>query len=546
MFHMIETQMKTLRGLISLVSIAAVTAGAVARQVLQNPPPNPGTTATKPSAPESNVVVPVHASGFEITLKVPAVEEGFKATRALLILSKVAEKVKEPRFSLQDWNSPPQVFGADWNAVDGKMVVTESWNGSPKKLADLEPGEYWVQAVVRRNLDGCFPGGNEGDAFSESIAVRFDPKAEGKATLEVSKLHVEPQMPTSARAKLFAHKSELLSKFYGRDVAQQAGVFMPKDFAKNPDMTYPVVLFIGGFGSTHYSLGNMARSFPADFLANVIFIVPDPSTYYGHSVFADSENNGPRGQALVEELLPAIEKEYRGKGASHRYVTGISSGGWSSLWLQITYPDQFAGCWSFCPDPVDFRDFQQIDLYAKDANMYTDATGARRPLARRGDVPSLWYDDFVKMESAIGASGQIGAFEAVFSAKGKDGKPVPLFDRSTGTVDPTVAKSWEKYDIRMMLENNWSELSKKLPGKLHIYAGGKDTFYLDGSARLLKTSLKSLASDAVVEVVPGLIHTIYKPGITGMVRDISLREGFVSELSKPKAEPVTAPAPETK
>lgn len=532
------------RGIASLLSIAVVTTGSLARQVLQNPPPGPETKAA-PTAPEpKSIAIPVvHASGFEIVLKVPEVEKGYKATRALLILSKAAEKTMEPRFSLQDWDSPPQVLGADWNATDGKMVVTDSWNGSPKKLADIEPGTYWVQAVVRRNLDGCFPGGNAGDAYSESIAVRFDPKAEGKATFEVTKLHVEPRVPTSTRAKLFTQKSELLSKFHGRDVLQQAGIFLPKDFTKNPDMAYPVVVFIGGFGSTHYSLGNLARTFPADFLSNVIFVVPDPSTYYGHGVFADSENNGPRGQALVEELLPAIEKEYRGKGPQHRYVSGISSGGWSSLWLQITYPDHFAGCWSFCPDPVDFRDFQQINLYSKDANMYSDTNGARRPLARRGDIPSLWYDDFVRMESAVGASGQIGAFEAVFSAKGKDGKPVPLFDRATGAVDPAVAKSWEKYDIRLVLENNWSELSKKLPGKLRIFAGGKDTFYLDGAARLLKTSLKSLASDAVVEVVPGLEHAVYKPGITGMVRDISMREGFVSELSRPTSEPVPAPAP---
>lgn len=537
-----------LSGIVASAIAGFVLAGSAAGQVAQNPPQTQlpdQPPAQAPAPPEKQLgdqIPVVVASGFEIVLKVPEVETGLKATRALLIFAKVSDKVKEPRFTLQDWNSPPQVLGADWNAVDGKMTVSNSWNGNPENLADIEPGVYWVQAVVRRNLDGCFPGGNAGDAFSESMLVRLDPKAESTAVLEVTKVHTEPAMPTNTRAKLFSQKSELLSKFYDRDVVQRAGVFLPKDFDKNPDKMYPVVVFVGGFGSTHYSLGSMARNFPAEFLTNIIFVVPDPSTYYGHGVFADSENNGPRGRALVEEFLPAIEKQFRGKGAEHRYVTGISSGGWSSLWLQITYPDQFAGCWSFCPDPVDFRDFQQIDLYGKDANMYSDARGARRPLARRDDIPTLWYEDFVKMESAIGASGQIGAFEAVFSGKGKDGKPIPLFDRETGAVDPVVAKSWEKYDIRLLLENNWSELSKKLPGKIHIYAGGKDTFYLDGAARLLKTSLKSLASDAIVEVVPGLPHTIFKPGVTGMVRDISMREGFPSELNQPKTGvPTTVP-----
>ena len=532
----------SLRGLIGLASIVAVSSGVSARQVLLEPKP-----AGQAPAPKSEPIPLKTISGFEVILKVPEAEGILQASRTLVIFSKTTEKVKEPRFALQDWNDPPQVLGADWHPTDGKMIVENSWAGFPKKLSELDPGDYWVQAIVRRNLDGCFPGGNGGDAYSEPIRIILDPKAQGVATLEVNKVHIEPPMATSTRVKFFEMKSDALSTHYGRTVNQRAGIFLPKNFATETDKTYPVVVFIGGFNSTHYSLGQMARVFPADFLANIIFIVPDPSTMYGHSVFADSENNGPRGKALVEEMLPAIEKEYRGKGPLHRYVSGISSGGWGSLWLQITYPDQFAGCWSFCPDPVDFRDFQQIDLYAKDVNMYTNAAGARRPLSRRGDIIELWYDDFVRMETAIGPSGQIGSFEAVFSPKGKDGRPQPLFDRETGVVDSAVAASWQKYDIRLQLEKNWGELSKKLPGKLHIYAGGKDTFYLEGAAKLLKTSLKSLASDAVVEVVPGMVHTFYKPGVVGMVRDISKREGLSSELLAPKpADPTPANGPDTK
>ena len=192
-----------LQSLLSLTAIGAVSVGVNA-QVLQNPP-------TPPAPTEEKVPIPVMvASGFEIVLKVPEVENGLKATRALVVFAKVSDKVMEPRFTLQDWNSPPQVLGADWNPVDGKMIVSNSWNGNPKKLADIEPGVYWVQAVVRRNLDGSFPGGNSGDAHSDAKLVRLDPKSEAKALLEVSDVHVEPPMPTSARAKLFEAKSELL------------------------------------------------------------------------------------------------------------------------------------------------------------------------------------------------------------------------------------------------------------------------------------------------------------------------------------------------
>jgi S-formylglutathione hydrolase FrmB len=239
----------------------------------------------------------------------------------------------------------------------------------------------------------------------------------------------------------------------------------------------------------------------------MIWVVLDPNCRLGHHVFADSANNGPVGQALTQELIPYIEKNFRAVGKpSGRFVTGHSSGGWSSLWLQVTYPDFFNGTWSTAPDPVDFRDFQRIDLYAPGANMFTGPDGKQRPLARSGARVLQYYKPFSDMEEVAGHGGQLGSFEAVFSPKGADGKPRRLWDRKTGAVDPEVAKEWQKYDIRLVLERNWKELGPKLQGKIHVYMGGEDTFYLDGAARLLAASLKQLGSDAVVEVVPGRDH----------------------------------------
>ena len=495
----------------------------------------------EPAAPAKPAVTPVkQVSSIRVALAVPEREGILQASRVLVLFARANERVKEPRATLSDWFNPPQIFGADWKPVDGVMELRPDWAGYPQTLSELAAGDYFVQAVVKRNQDRCQTGGNDGDVYSEGQRIHWDPEAKSELAISVGKVHKEPPFPEVARLKVFEARSELLSTFFGREVKQRASVFLPKDFAKDSEKHYPVVVLIGGFGSTHYDIGNMAKAFPADFLAQVILVTPDPSSLYGHCVFADSANNGPRGRALVNELLPAIEKEYRGLGVGHRYVTGVSSGGWSSLWLQVTYPEQFNGCWAFCPDPVDFRDFQQIDLYAADANMYKKPGGERRPLARNtSGVATLWYDNFVRMETAIGPGGQIGAFEGVFSPRGADGKPMPLFDRVTGAVNPATVKAWEAYDIRKVIESHWTELAKELPQKVHVYAGGNDTFYLEGAAKLLKESLKNLASDAMVEVIPGMVHTLYKPGATSMVRDVCKREGLTVKLMDPDPAPAT-------
>lgn len=206
-------------------------------------------------------------------------------------------------------------------------------------------------------------------------------------------------------------------------------------------------------------------------------------------------------------MIPAVEKRFRAAGKpAGRIVTGHSSGGWSSLWLQVAYPDFFAGVWSTAPDPVDFRDFQRINIYSPEENVFLDRDGKARPLGRQKGKVILWYKSFSDMEEVLGRGGQLASFEAVFSDRGPDGRPKRLWDRKTGAIDPDVAKSWEKYDIRLVLERNWPTLGPKLRGKLRVYMGEEDTFYLQGATRLLQQSLKKLGSDAVVELFPGKDH----------------------------------------
>ncbi len=116
------------------------------------------------------------------------------------------------------------------------------------------------------------------------------------------------------------------------------------------------------------------------------------------------------------------------------------------------------------------------------------------------------YKQFADMEWTLGPGGQLHSFEAVFSPRGKDGKPLLIWDRKTGVVNTQVAKTWEKYDIRLILERNWKTLAPKLKGKLHVFMGDQDTFYLDGATVLLKKSMEQLKTDAVVEIHPGKDH----------------------------------------
>jgi hypothetical protein len=340
--------------------------------------------------------------------------------------------------------------------------------------------------------------------------------APSPAGLTIDKLIEEQPFPENRWFKLLSVRSRLLSDFHKREVIVQGSVLLPASYYDRPERRYPVIFEIPGFGGTHLihwerqnRLGRTMEPVQEQNARGVEFlrVTLDPSCPLGHHVFADSANNGPVGQSLVSEFIPELEAQFRTVAApTARFLTGHSSGGWSSLWLQVAYPEVFGGTWSTSPDPVDFRDFQQIDLYCRAENMYRDVTGARRPLARHDGHVVLWYDDFDHTEEVLGYGGQLHSFEAVFSPRGTDGKPLRLWNRQTGAIDTALARQWEKYDIRLVLERQWSELGPKLAGKLHVFQGDLDTFYLEGATKLLKESLARLKSDAVVEIVPGKDH----------------------------------------
>jgi hypothetical protein len=293
---------------------------------------------------------------------------------------------------------------------------------------------------------------------------------------------------------------------------------------------FPVVYTTGGFGSNLRSARNVAAmagiEMDAGHYPPMIWVSLDESSPTGTHEFADSANNGPWGAALTGEFIPWLERNYRMDGrASGRFLTGHSSGGWATLWLQTRYPAIFGGTWSTSPDPSDFHDFTGIDIYAPGANAYFTATGTERPLVRDHDREIATIRQFARLENALGAyGGQFASFDWVFSPKGPDGRPLQLFDRTTGTVNPEIAAWWrDNYDIAWRLERDWPRLRRLLDGKIHIIVGTADTFHLDGAAHRLDAVLHRLGARATVTFLPDRTHfDLFQQGTEqfGLMRDI--------------------------
>jgi S-formylglutathione hydrolase FrmB len=426
---------------------------------------------------------------------------------------------------INQWLNPPLIFAQEViDVAPGKPAIIDATGMHfPRPISDIQPGRYILQAAARISKDHPVPGRGVGDLFSEPQTVDIFPNRSNIVSFQLDQVVKDRPFQETKRVKYAELVSPSLSKFHGREVKIRAGVVVPPDWDPHSARSYPVLYIIPGFGGSHTFAYNISRSFiPRGVDDNVLMIVLDPRCYRGHHVFADSETNGPWATALTEEFIPYVESTFPADGRSeHRYVTGVSSGGWSALWLQISYPALFNGCWSHCPDPVDFRDFQQVNLYKPGSNMFTDDEGGRRPLARRDGKPILEYERFVRREEVLAPGGQIRSFESVFSRRRPDGTPEPLFDVETGAVNLDVARSWEPFDIRLVLKKNWSRLGPALAGKLHIYAGEEDTFYLEGAVRLLKRALERLGSDAEVVIVPGMGHGEHREGKKGMFETIS-------------------------
>jgi len=276
---------------------------------------------------------------------------------------------------------------------------------------------------------------------------------------------------------------------------------------------YPTVYYTQGFGGSLRSLHDVGVARWNDMKTgqapSMIWVGVDQSSPSGTSEFVNSVNNGPWGQALTSELIPELERKYRMDAKpTGRLLTGHSSGGWAALWLQVNYPKLFGGAWPTSPDPSDFHNFLGIDLYARGANIYRKPDGTPWPLAQDKGQMLVSIEDYTRREVVVGAyGGQLASFEWAFSPRGADGLPVPMFDRTTGAVDSAVIAYWkDHYDVAERLRRHWPELRRDLDGKIHLTVGSADTFYLDGAAHLLETTMKGLGARTDFRYVEGRGH----------------------------------------
>jgi S-formylglutathione hydrolase FrmB len=397
----------------------------------------------------------------------------------------------------------------------------------PAGFSSLKPGDYQAQAVLDVNHDYNYGGRSAGDLVSDVVSLAsFAP---GQGTEPVFTLNEvasgRPSRPDAPGFEKSAHledfTSPALSAFSGRPTHVRAWVITPPDYDEHPKERYPTVYWTHGFGGEL----NGAKFFGAMLsgmmakkqIPPMIWVMLDESCPTGTHEFDDSVNNGPWGTALTAEYIPNLEKKYRMDARpSGRFLQGHSSGGWATLQLQIDYPAIFGGTWSTSPDPSDFHDFTGIDLYAPHANVYHRPDGTPYPIIRDHAKVIGTFEQFARNERVLGPyGGQIASFEWVFSPRRQDGRPLPMFDRETGDVDPAVIAYWhDHFDLAHIVQTTWAQRGPELRGKIHVFVGTADTFYLDGAAHKMDAVLKALDADAHFTYIPDRTHfdlyTIYK------------------------------------
>ncbi len=392
----------------------------------------------------------------------------------------------------------------------------------PKPFSNLAAGNYQVQAVLDVDHTYTYGGLSPGDLISPVLTLRHWTPGRGTEPRLILRTRVPPRAPRAlsaqgriavAHLRLAKQQSALLSRFWGRPIFLRAWVVLPPGYHAHPARRYPTVYWTHGFGGTLASCKSMGihiyERMAAGKMPAMIWVMLDEHLPTGTHEFANSVNNGPWGSALTQAYIPWLESRYRMLDhARDRYLQGHSSGGWATLQLQINYPRIFGGTWSTSPDPSDFHNFTGIDLYAPHANVYHKPDGAPYPLVRMHGKVIETFEQFARLEQVLGPyGGQMASFDWVFSPRGPGGRPEPMFDRTTGDVNPSVVAYWRAhYDLAHILKSTWARRGRYLQGKIHVYVGTADTFYLNESARDLDAVLSHLHADAHFTFRKGRTH----------------------------------------
>lgn len=448
-------------------------------------------------------------------------------------------EVPEPRLRAGNWMEQEQFLGTDvgdWKPGTPATINSQTLGYPLRSLAQLPPGDYYVQALANIYTEFHRSDGHtiwahmdqwEGQQFNQSPGnlysdvkkVHLDAASGYDLKLELTNRIPPIKIPNDTEyVKHIRIESKLLTKFWGRTIFLGASILLPRGYESHPNVRYPIIYTQDhftldppfGFGSDPLEDGAWgrrirdlhqkwtgARKFPRFIAVNF----QHPTPYFDDSYAVNSANNGPYGDAIMQELIPYIEEHYRViREPGARMLWGGSTGGWESLALQIFHPDFFGGTWTFFPDPIDFTRYQLVNIYEDDNAFLVpgyEYVQRERPLMRttEGQVVET-SRQMSQLEEVLGSHGRSGqqleAWEAVYGPVGEDGYPKPLWDKETGEIDPKVAAYMQDhgYDLRYYLEKNWSKVGRQLVGKLHIYCGDMDNYYLNLAVYRMQDFLK--------------------------------------------------------
>ena len=490
-------------------------------------------------------------AGPRFSISFPAEQRaGVLDGRLLLVLS--TDPSEEPRLQVNDTPSTQMIFGMNVEGMKPgqSVVLDESAFGYPvRSLADVTPGTYYVQAVLHlyetfhrsdgRTLKVPMDRGEgqhwnlaPGNLYSTPRKVTL---AGEEAPIDILLDRTIPPIPEPKDTKYVRHvriKSELLTKFWGRPMYLGAHILVPEGFDKHQEAHYPLMIFHGHFPddiegfrteppdpnlkpdySERFHLAGYNRIEQQEaykfyqqwispkFPRFLVVEVQHANPWYDDSYAVNSANIGPYGDAIEKELIPYIESHFRGIGQGWaRFLYGGSTGGWEALAVQVFHPDDYNGTFAACPDPVDFRAYTVINLY-KDRNAYF-LEGAHKRVAQPAMRDYLGHVTLTQQganyyELALGDRGRSGEqwdiWQAVFSPAGADGYPARIYDKVTGDIDRKVADYWrEHYDLSHILQRDWGTLGPKLTGKIHIYVGSADTYFLNDAVYYIQDVLEGL------------------------------------------------------
>jgi hypothetical protein len=464
---------------------------------------------------------------------------------------------QEPRFQISEDPVTQQVFGIDvdgWKPGQPAIIDANAFGYPVRSISNVKPGEYWVQALLHvyetfKRKDGhtvklpMDRGEGQqwnrapGNLYSTPIKLSVDPTK--NATIKINLDKVIPPIEPPKDTKYVKHvkiQSKLLTEFWGRPMHLGAHVLLPEGFEEHPNARYPLAIFHGHFPanlsgfreappdpnlkpeySERFKLEGYNRIVQEhaykfyqewtgpDFPRMLAIEIQHANPYYDDSYAVNSANLGPYGDAITYELIPYIEEKFRGIGKGWaRFMYGGSTGGWEAMAAQIFYPDEYNGAWIACPDPIDFRAYTVVDIYRHKNAYYIDDSWKKvpRPGKRNylGELAAT-LEDANHMELALGtrsrSGGQFDIWEAVYSPVGADGYPKPIWNKLTGEIDRSVAEYWrEHYDLGHILRRDWKKLGPKLAGKLYIYVGEADNYFLNNAVYLVEEFLKTTKDPA--------------------------------------------------